>query len=156
MTREHWRTKLRRGKSAAIKPPLNGHAHRFAGGNRRVSPSPRLGAMRTFRPPFPTQMTQVTGQCPNCAAAANLVVSPPRIDARANLMEGYLRRFCRRRNLVRQCLRVILADSPLKTELPGVLKGLNFGAHAGRPVLIYANWSIIVQTPESVTCCYAY
>ena len=36
----------------------------------------------------------------------------------------------RRRNFVRQCLRVILADSPLKTELPGVFKGLNFGAHA--------------------------
>jgi len=51
---------------------------------------------------------------PRGAPAAILAVSPARIDA--------LRR---RRNLVRQCLRVILADSPLKTELPGVLKGLN-------------------------------
>jgi len=40
----------------------------------------------------------------------------------------YLRRFCRRRNFVRQCSRVVLADSPLKTELPGVLKGLIFRA----------------------------
>jgi hypothetical protein len=65
---------------------------------------------------------------PRGAPAATLAVSPPRIDARACLKGGYLRRFCRRRNFVRQCSRVILADSPLKTELPGVLKGLNFGA----------------------------
>jgi len=57
-------------------------------------------------------------------------------------MGGYPRRLCRRRNFVRQCTRVNLADSPLKTELPGVLKGVIFGAHAGRLVLIYANWSI--------------
>jgi len=56
-------------------------------------------------------------------------------------MGGYLRRFYRRRNFVRQCSRVNLADSPLKTELLGVLKGVNFGAHAGRPVSIYANGS---------------
>jgi hypothetical protein len=61
-----------------------------------------------------------------------LAVSPPRIDARAYLKGGCLRRFCRRRNFVRQCSRVILADSPLKTELPGVLKGLNFGASRGK------------------------
>ena len=59
-----------------------------------------------------------------------LAGSPPRIDARAHIMGGYLRRFCRRRNFVRQCSRVILADSPLKTELPGVLNGVNFDAHA--------------------------
>jgi hypothetical protein len=39
--------------------------------------------MRTFRPSFPTQMTQETGKRPNGAAAAILAVSPPRIDARA-------------------------------------------------------------------------
>jgi hypothetical protein len=87
-------------------------------------------------------MTQETGQCPNGAAAATLAVSAPRIDARAHLTGGYLRRFCRWRKLVRQLSRVILADSSLKTELPGVLKGVNFGAHAGSTVLIYANWSI--------------
>ena len=38
--------------------------------------------------------------------------------------------FCCWRNFVRQCSRANLADSPLKTELPGVLKGVNFGAHA--------------------------
>jgi hypothetical protein len=43
---------------------------------------------------------------------------------------GCLRRFFRRRNFVRQCSRVILAESPLKTKLPGVSKGVNFGAHA--------------------------
>jgi hypothetical protein len=75
-------------------------------------------------------MTQETGQHPNGAAAAKLVVSTPHIVARARLMGGYLRQFCRRRNFVRQCSRVILADSPLKTKLPGVLKGVDFGAHA--------------------------
>jgi hypothetical protein len=30
------------------------------------------------------------------------------------------------------CLRVILAESPLKTELPGILKGLYFGASRGK------------------------
>ena len=75
-------------------------------------------------------MTQETCQRPNGAAAAILAVSPPCIDARAHLTVGYLRRFCRRRNFVSQCSRVILAGSPLKTELPGVLKGLFFGAHA--------------------------
>jgi hypothetical protein len=67
---------------------------------------------------------------PRGAATAILAVSSPRIDARAHIMGGYLRRFCRRRNFARQCSRVILADSSLKTELPGVLKGVNFGAHA--------------------------
>jgi hypothetical protein len=67
---------------------------------------------------------------PRGAATAILAVSTPRIDAHAHLKEGYLRRFCRRRNFVRQGSRVVLADSPLKTELPGGLKGLNFGAHA--------------------------
>jgi len=59
-----------------------------------------------------------------------LAVSAPRIDARAHLMGGYLRRFCRRRNFVRQCSRVILADSTLKTEPSGVSKGVDFGAQA--------------------------
>jgi len=38
--------------------------------------------MRTFRPSFPTQLTQETGKRPNGAAAAILAVSSPRIDAR--------------------------------------------------------------------------
>ena len=80
---------------------LNGHARPYAGGGRRVTPSPRLGAMRTFKPSFPTQMTQGTGQRPNGAAAAILAVSTPHIDARAHLKRGYLRRSCRRRNFVR-------------------------------------------------------
>jgi len=67
---------------------------------------------------------------PRGAAAAILAVSTPRIDACAHLKEGYLRRFCRRRNFVRHCWRVILTDSSLKTELSGFLKGLEFGAHA--------------------------
>jgi len=40
--------------------------------------------------------------------------------------------FCRRRNFVRHCPRGILADSPLKTELTGGLKGLNVGASRGK------------------------
>jgi len=82
---------------------------------------------------------------PRGAATAILAVSPPWIDARAHLTGGYLRRFCRWRNFVRQCSRVIVADSSLKTELSGVLKGVDFGAHAGRPVLIYANWSMRIE-----------
>jgi hypothetical protein len=39
-------------------------------------------------------------------------------------------------------LRVIVSDSSLKTELPGVLKGVNLGASRGKAVLLYANWSI--------------
>jgi hypothetical protein len=82
---------------------------------------------------------------PQGAPAAILAVSPSRIDARANLKGGCLRRFCRRRNFERHCSRVIVADSPLKTELPGVymcpsyisavLKGQNVGASRGRAVL---------------------
>jgi len=75
-------------------------------------------------------MTQETGQRPNGAAAAILAVSAPRIDARAHLTGGYLRRFCRRRNFVCQCSRVILAESSLKAELSGVLKCVDFGANA--------------------------
>ena len=75
-------------------------------------------------------MTEGTGQRPNGAATAILAVSAPCIDARAHLTGGYLRGFCRRRNFVRQCSFVILADSSLKTELSGVLEGANFGAHA--------------------------
>jgi len=75
-------------------------------------------------------MTQETGQRPNGAAATMLAVSAPHIDARAHLTGGFLRRFCRRRNFVRQCSRVILADSSLKTELSGVLKGVDFGVNA--------------------------
>jgi hypothetical protein len=85
----------------------------------------------TFRPSFPTQTTQETGQRHNGAAAVILAVSLPRIDTRAHLKGGYLRRCCRRRIFVRQCSRVNLADYPLKTELPGVLKGLNCGASRG-------------------------
>jgi hypothetical protein len=65
---------------------------------------------------------------PPGAASAILGFSLPRIDARAHLNGGYLWPFCRRRNFVRQCSRVNLAESPLKTELPGVFKGLFFGA----------------------------
>ena len=79
---------------------------------------------------------------PRGAATAILAVPPLRIDAPAHLTGGYLRQFCCRRNFVRQCWRVILAESSRKTELSGVLKGVDFGAHAGRPVLIYANWSM--------------
>jgi hypothetical protein len=79
--------------------------------------------MRTFRPSFPTQTTEAIGQRLNGAAAAIHAISAQRIDARARSKGGYLRRFCRRRNFVRQCSRVILADSSLKTELSGVLKG---------------------------------
>jgi len=89
---------------------------------------------------------------PRVAVTAILAISHPRIDARAALMGGYLRRFCRWRNFVRQCSRVILAESSLKTELSGGLKGVDFGAHAGRPVLIYANWSIEMRDACPCTC----
>jgi len=79
---------------------------------------------------------------PRGAPAAILAIPPQHIDVRANLRGGCLQRFCRRRNFVRHCWRVIVADSPLKTELPGVLKGVNSGASRGKAVLIYANWSI--------------
>jgi len=82
---------------------------------------------------------------PRGSPAAILAVSPPRIDTRACLKGVCLWRFCRRRNFVRQCWRVIVADSPLKTHLPGVLKGLNHGTSRGKAVLIYADWSIPVS-----------
>jgi hypothetical protein len=84
--------------------------------------------------------------CASPRGAPAAILATPRIDARAYANGGCPRRFCRRRSFERQCSRVILADSPLKTELPGVLKGLNFGASAGRPVLIYANLSIVFLT----------
>jgi hypothetical protein len=72
---------------------------------------------------------------PRGAPAAILAVSFPHIDARADLRGGCLQRFCRRRNFVRHRSRVIVSDSPLKTELPGVLKGVTFGASRGKAVL---------------------
>jgi len=79
---------------------------------------------------------------PRGAPAATLAVSSPHIDARAYLKRGCLWRFCHRGNFVSQCSRVIVAESPLKTELPGVLKGVNLGASRGKAVSIYANWSV--------------
>jgi len=69
---------------------------------------------------------------PRGAPAAILAFSSPRIDARAYLEGVCPRRFGGRRNFVRECSRVILADSPLKTELPGVFKGPKFGATRGK------------------------
>jgi hypothetical protein len=102
---------------------------------------------------------------PRGAATAILAVPPPRIDASVHLEGGYLRRFCRQGNFVRQCSRVILAESSLKTELPGVLKGVNFGAHARQDPLemleswtvklavsVYANWSIRVGIRTGRLC----
>jgi len=86
------------GKTAADNPPLNWHARRCARGERRVSPPARLGAMRTFRPSFPTQMTQETGKRPNGAAAAILAVRParsPRRDYEAGTAKIYHWRFAR-------------------------------------------------------------
>jgi hypothetical protein len=62
-------------------------------------------------------MTQETGKRPNGAAAAILVVSPPRIDANAKKMGVCLRRFCHRPHFVRRRSRIIRADSPLKTAV---------------------------------------
>ena len=75
-------------------------------------------------------MTQETGKRPNGAAAAILAVRPPR-SPRCDYYEEIPRLgAAAAATSVRQCSRVNLADSPLKTELPGVLKGLIFGAHA--------------------------
>ena len=95
-------------------------------------------------------MTQETGQRPNGAAEAILEVPPPHIDARAHFHGVYMRRFCLRRNFVRQCSSVNVADSPLRTELPGVLKDLNFGAQAGRPVSIYIRQQVYSVLKGSV------
>jgi hypothetical protein len=76
---------------------------------------------------------------PEARRRRRFAVAPPRIDARAKSRGDCLRWFCRRRNFVRQCSlvwRVVLLDPPLKTELPGVLKGLKFGASRGKPVSI--------------------
>ena len=75
-------------------------------------------------------MTQETGKCPNGAAAAIHAVYG-QLGIRVDHYEGisWWGRG-RRRNFVRQCSRFILADSPLKIELPGVSKGRDFNAHA--------------------------
>ena len=36
---------------------------------------------------------------------------------------------------------------PTQSRAPGRFSGPKFGAHAGRPVLIYVNWSIGRHTP---------
>jgi len=60
-------------------------------------------------------MTPETGKRRNGAAAAMLAVPIPRVDTKAHLTGGCVRRFCCRRHFVRHCLRVIRAGSPLKT-----------------------------------------
>ena len=108
------------------------------GVERRVSPPPRRWGACHFLESFEWETTVYMCASPRGAPAAIVAISPPRIDARACLKGVCLGRFCRRRNFVRQCSRVIVADSPLKTELKGVLKRLT----RGKAVLIYANWSI--------------
>ena len=54
---------------------------------RRVAPPPRGGEMLTFRPSFPTQITQETGKRPNGVAAAILAIRPPR-SPRHDYCEG--------------------------------------------------------------------
>ena len=66
--------------------------------------------------------------------------SPQRVDANAYEKRGCLRRFCRRRYFVRHCLRVILADSPLKTASFILLATQVIGARAGG---IYRNRTIV-------------
>jgi len=70
--------------------PRSSHAVDSVGVKRRVWPPPRSGAMLTFRPSLPDQMTQETGKRPNGAAAAILAVRPARTP-RHNYYEGILR-----------------------------------------------------------------
>jgi len=72
---------------------------------------------------------------PPGAAAATLAVFPSRIDARAHVKGGCLRRFCRRRNFVRQCSRVNLAVTT-QNRAPGRFEGRKlwrFAREEGRP-----------------------
>jgi hypothetical protein len=76
-------------------------------------------------------MTQETGKLHNGAAAAILAVPFPRVDTNAYMKGGCLRRFCRRRNFVRHCSRVIRADLSLKTAFFILLVTQVIGARAG-------------------------
>jgi hypothetical protein len=124
------------------------------GGKWRVSPPARLGAMRTFRPSFPTQMTQETGQRPNSAAAAILPVCPHGVHGVTTT-----KRFrasarpppqLRTPSFARHSRRFATQNRAL-----GRFEGRKFGSHARRDrvkfleswtvkfaVSIYANWSI--------------
>jgi hypothetical protein len=78
MTRERWCTKCRRRPRRGAESLLSSHAVDSVGVERRVSPPPCRGAMLTFRPSLPDQMTQETRKYPNGAAVAILAVQTPR------------------------------------------------------------------------------
>ena len=74
MTREQWRTTCQQRPRRGAESHRSSHAVDSVGVERLVSPPPRRGAMLTFRPSLPDQMTEETGKRPNGAAAAILAV----------------------------------------------------------------------------------
>ena len=83
MTREQWRTTCQQRPRRGAESHRSSHAVDSVGVERLVSPPPRRGAMLTFRPSLPDQMTEETGKRPNGVAAAILTVRPawtPRRD----------------------------------------------------------------------------
>ena len=113
MTREHRRTKCRRRPRRGAESLRISHAVDSVGVERRVSPPPRHGAMLTFRPSLPDQMTQETGKRPNGAAAAILAVRRQGLHGMSTT-KGFRASARPPPTLVRHCLRVILANSSLK------------------------------------------
>ena len=75
-------------------------------------------------------MRQESGNRPNGAAAVIHAVYGPRGIRNDHYEGNSLWWRGRRRHFERQCSRGILVDSSLKTELPGVLMGVYFGANA--------------------------
>jgi len=74
-------------------------------------------------------MTQETGKRPNGAAAAILAVRPPR-SPRRDYYEGIPRLGAAAAATSYANVRASFSQIRHSTELPGVLQGVNFGAHA--------------------------
>jgi len=142
MTREHWPTKLRRRPRRGAESFRSSHAVGSVGVERQVSPPPRRWGACQFLQSFEWATTGLFVR-----------IAPRRAGGDTRRVHPAHRRACQFKGglsatvlpppqLARHCSRVIVADSPLKTELPDVLKGVNFGASRGKAVLIHANWSI--------------
>jgi hypothetical protein len=102
-----------------------------------------------FRPSFPNHLTQETGKRPNGAAAAILAVSPP-LRIHIDHYEGIPRLGVAAADTSYVIVRASFsADSPLKTELPGVSKGIDFGAPRGEFTLQICSKSLSYKPSKS-------
>jgi len=136
VTREHWRTKLRRRPRRGAESLRSSHPVDSVGVERRVSPPPRRWGACQFLESFEWETTVEMSASPRGAPATILAVPPPRIDARAYLKGDCLQRFFRRRNFERQCSRVILADS-LQNRAFGRFEGPKFWRFAREGLFRY-------------------